>query len=71
MTHNEILKYTHTWNTFTRIWWYNYTVRASGKDTGYYIFIDDGERISYISGQASYSAIYPAAAAAGVFNNIP
>jgi hypothetical protein len=71
MTYTEFLTYTNDWNTFNRVWYYNYSVRDSGKNTGYYIFIDDTERISYNSGQAAHVAIYPVAAAAGVFNNIP
>ena len=71
MTYTEFLNYTNDWNTFNRVWYYNYNVRASGNNTGYYIFIDDAERISYNSGQAAHVTIYPDAAASGVFNNIP
>jgi hypothetical protein len=71
MTNTELLAYTNDWKTFDTVWSYNYNVRASGKNTGYYIFRDNAERISYNSGQAAHVSIYPIAAAAGVFNNIP
>ena len=71
MTNTEFLIYTNDWKTFDTVWSYNYNVRASGKNTGYYIFRDNAERISYNSGQAAHVTIYPLAAIAGVFNNIP
>jgi len=71
MTYTEFLTYMNDWKTFNRVWSYNYNVRASGKKSGYYIFRNNEERISYNSGQAAHATIYPLAAIAGVFNNIP
>ena len=68
MSFDEYLAYVNDWNIFNRIWGYNYTVHAAGSGT-YYQFSSDSERISYIRGQSSHAAAYPANAA--LFNNIP
>lgn len=73
MAYTELRKYTDDWQTFDRVWMYNYTVRdllKSGANVSYYVFEDVAERKSYRAGQASHVAMYPAAAAKGVFNDI-
>ena len=70
----EYINYTDNWNIFNRVWAYNYTVRelrTAGGNEGYYQFVTDSERISYVNGRTSHIAAYPAAAATGAFNNIP
>ena len=76
MAYGEYNQYKVNWYTFNRVWAYNYTVRAlnaSSNDAkySYYIFNDVYEHASYITGQNLHAALYPSAAAAGAFNNIP
>lgn len=74
MSFDEYRIYTLDWNIFNRVWSYNYTVRAlraAGGNQGYYQFIRDSERLSYIKGQQSHVSMYTSAATAGAFNNIP
>ena len=77
MAYGEYNEYKSNWYTFNRVWAYNYTVRAlnasnaSGGKYSYYVFKDVYENASYRTGQNLHAALYPAAAAAGVFNNIP
>lgn len=73
MSYTELRKYTDDWQTFDRVWMYNYTVRdllKIGANVSYYVFEDVAERRSYRAGQASHVAMYPDAAAKGVFNDI-
>lgn len=70
MAFDEYIAYKNDWNTFNHAWAYNYTVRALGSGT-YYQFSSYSEQLSYTRGQLSHFSIYPDAAAAGVFNNIP
>jgi len=73
MAYTELRKYTDDWQTFDRVWMYNYTVRdllKTGANVSYYIFEDVAERKSYKAGQASHVAMYPDAAALGVFNDV-
>lgn len=75
MAYGEYNQYKVNWYTFNRVWAYNYTVRAlnlgNASSHSYYIFKDVYEHSSYITGQNLHAALYPSAAAAGVFNNIP
>jgi len=74
MSYTELRKYTDDWQTFDRVWMYNYTVRdllKTGANVSYYIFVDVAERKSYKSGQSSHVSMYPEAAALGVFNDVP
>jgi len=74
MSFDEYTNYVNDWNIFNRVWAYNYTVRAlraNGGEQGFYQFIRDSERLSYIKGQQSHASVYTVAAVAGVFNNIP
>lgn len=73
MAYTELRKYTDDWQTFERVWMYNYTVRdllKTGANVSYYVFESSAERKSYKAGQASHVAMYPNAAAKGVFNDI-
>lgn len=73
MSYTELRKYTDDWQTFDRVWMYNYTVRdllKTGANVSYYMFENVAERKSYRAGQASHVAMYPDAAALGVFNDI-
>jgi len=73
MSYTELRKYTDDWQTFDRVWMYNYTVRdllKTGANVSYYVFENLAERRSYRAGQASHVSMYPAAAAKGVFNDI-
>jgi len=74
MSFDEYTAYKNNWNIFNKVWAYNYTVRAlraAGGDQSYYQFLSDSERLSYVRGQSNHVSMYPAAAAAGAFNNIP
>jgi hypothetical protein len=74
MSYTELRKYTDDWQTFDRVWMYNYTVRdllKIGANVSYYIFEDVAERKSYKSGQSSHVSMYPQAASLGVFNDVP
>lgn len=74
MSFDEYRVYKHDWNTFNRVWSYNYTVRdsrAAGGGQNYYQFLTDSERLSYRKGQDNHVSAYPTAALAGAFNNIP
>lgn len=74
MAYTELRKYTDDWQTFDRVWMYNYTVRdllKTGANVSYYMYEDVAERKSYRAGQASHVAMYPADAAKGVFNDVP
>jgi hypothetical protein len=73
MAYTELRQYTHDWQKFQQIWMYNYTVRdllKTGANVSYYVFESSAERKSYKAGQASHVAMYPNAAAKGVFNDI-
>jgi len=73
MSYTELRKYTDDWQKFQQIWMYNYTVRdllKTGANVSYYVFESSAERKSYKAGQASHVAMYPNAAAKGVFNDI-
>lgn len=73
MAYTELRQYTHDWQKFQYIWMYNYTVRdllKTGANVSYYVFESSTERKSYKAGQASHVAMYPNAAAKGVFNDI-
>ena len=74
MAYTELRKYTDEWQTFDRVWMYNYTVRdllKTGANVSYYVFESSAERKSYKSGQSSHVSMYPDAAALGVFNDVP
>jgi len=74
MSFDEYTAYRNDWNTFNKVWGYNYTVRAlrgAGGSQSYYQFYSDSERLSYRRGQANHASMYVDAAAAGAFNNIP
>ena len=74
MSFDEYTAYRNDWNTFNRVWGYNYTVRAlraAGGAQSYYQFLTDSERLSYRRGQDNHASMYGVAAAAGAFNNIP
>ena len=71
MSFDEYNTYKNDWNTFKKVWSYNYTVRALGVGQSYYQFPSDSERISYTRGQASHASMYSDAATAGAFNSIP
>lgn len=70
MSFDEYIYYVNDWNTFNKVWSYNYTVRSLNSGN-YYQFSSDSERISYIRGQTSHASIYTDDAANGAFNNIP
>ena len=73
MAYTELRKYTDDWQKFQQIWMYNYTVRdllKTGANVSYYVFESSAERKSYKAGQSSHVAMYPNAAAKGVFNDI-
>jgi len=73
MAYTELRKYTDDWQTFDRVWMYNYTVRdllKTGANVSYYVFESSAERKSYKAGQTSHVSMYPDAAAKGVFNDI-
>lgn len=73
MAYTELRKYTDDWQTFDRVWMYNYTVRdllKTGANVPYYVFESSAERKSYKAGQTSHVSMYPDAAALGVFNDI-
>lgn len=74
MSFDEYTAYRNDWNTFNKVWGYNYTVRAlrvAGGSQNYYQFSSDSERLSYKRGQDNHVSMYSAAAAAGAFNSIP
>jgi hypothetical protein len=74
MSYTELRKYTDDWQTFDRVWMYDYTVRdllKSGANVSYYVYENDTERKSYRAGQTSHMSMYPEAAAKGVFNDVP
>lgn len=73
MAYTELRNYTDDWQTFERVWMYNYTVRdllKTGANVSYYVFASSAERKSYKSGQSAHVSMYPADAAKGVFNDI-
>jgi hypothetical protein len=73
MSYTELRIYTDDWQTFDRVWMYNYTVRdllKTGANVSYYAYESVAERRSYRAGQASHVSMYPDDAAKGVFNDI-
>ena len=74
MSFDEYTRYRNDWNTFNKVWTYNYGVRdlrAAGGNQNYYQFSSDSERLSYRRGQDNHAAMYTVAGVAGAFNNIP
>jgi hypothetical protein len=75
---SEWTTYKIEWETFNKIWSYNYTVstlnsQASGIKYEPYKFLSYNQRVAYIKGQAAHIAYYInylGTAPAGQFNNI-
>ncbi len=71
----ELTSYRYQWQTFERIWMYNYTVStlngtAQKKAYSPYQFVNKNEQYGYSNGQLAHIAYYSTAGAAGQFNNI-
>jgi hypothetical protein len=75
---SEWTTYKTEWETFNKIWCYNYTVstlnsQAAGIKYEPYKFLSYNQRVAYIKGQAAHIAYYIdylGTAPAGQFNNI-
>ena len=73
MGFNEYYEYKKAWDTFNTVWGYNYTtstLNSTGANLNYYQFPNGYSFASYSNGQLAHTAVYPKAAANGVFNNI-
>jgi hypothetical protein len=76
MSTGELTSYRYEWQTFERVWMYNYTVSTLNGTTrpkpySPYQFINKNEQLGYSNGQLSHMSYYSTAGAAGQFNNIP
>jgi len=81
MTHQEYNQYLVDWNTFNKVWIYNYTITSLNKIAtigpvgtvskiiGQYEFTSGDQRISFIRGQGAHVAAYPASSF--LFTTIP
>ena len=72
----ELTSYKYQWQTFDRVWMYNYTVstlNGSEEKKKYfpYQFGNKNEQLAYSNGQYAHIAYYSTAGASGQFNNIP
>jgi len=67
MSSQEYTQFKYDWNTFDRVWIYNYAIESSnlnatitgGIQQSPYDFISNQEKLSYLRGQASHVAAYP------------
>jgi hypothetical protein len=65
LQYSQFIKFKTQWETFNRVWAYNYTVsslRGEGAATGglsYYQFLSQKERTDYANGLLSHIASYP------------
>jgi hypothetical protein len=59
------MEYVTDWNTFNRIWGFNYTVSTINSSAGSYAesykFASNDEYLSYLRGQRAHFAVYPSA----------
>lgn len=82
MPSREYIKYKINWETFNRIWIYNYTIQTLNKNASAsypqnppilpdYEFVSEQERISYIQGQDAHISAYPNVSTGTFANNPP
>ena len=71
----ELTSYRYQWETFNRVWMYNYTVSSLNgsvqkKQYSPWQFVNKNEQLAYSNGQMAHISYYSTAGAAGQFNNI-
>jgi len=65
MSSHQYMEYVNDWNTFNRIWAFNYTVSTIKSSPDSYAedykFVSNNEYLSYLRGQQAHFAVYRSA----------